>query len=50
MRVIACGVAKSIVQFTVFRLPAMNDAQFAQDVGMVEKDLRNLKVVLEPDM
>jgi hypothetical protein len=35
------------VLFTVFRLPGMNEAQFAEDLEMVATDLAGLKRVLE---
>jgi hypothetical protein len=46
MRVVPNG-AGSEVMFTVFQQPDMSDAQFANDVGLVERDLRALKRVLE---
>lgn len=46
MRVVANG-AGSEVMFTLLQLPGMSDEQFAKDAGMVEADLRSLKVVLE---
>jgi hypothetical protein len=46
MRVIPNG-AGSEVLFTLFQRPGMTDAQFAEDVGMVERDLRTLKGVME---
>ena len=46
MRVVANG-AGSEVMFTLFQLPSMTDEQFLQDAGMVEADLRTLKMVLE---
>jgi hypothetical protein len=46
MRVLANG-AGSEVLFTVFQQDGMSDEQFAQDAGMVERDLITLKSVLE---
>lgn len=46
MRVVPNG-AGSEVLFTLFQLPGMSDDQFAADAGMVERDLRTLKSVLE---
>jgi uncharacterized protein YndB with AHSA1/START domain/ketosteroid isomerase-like protein len=39
--------AGSEVTFTLFQLPEMSDERFAEDAGMVERDLRTLKSVLE---
>jgi hypothetical protein len=46
MRVVANGEG-SEVMLTVFRGEGMTEEQFARDVGMVEKDLRTLKELLE---
>lgn len=46
MRVVANGSGSEII-FTLFQLPSMSDEQFVQDAGMVEADLRTLKVLLE---
>lgn len=46
MRVVANGEGSELM-FTLFQLPGMSDEQFGQDAGMVETDLRTLKVVLE---
>jgi len=46
MRVLANGSGSEIV-FTVFRLPDMSEARFAQDIAFVEHDLRTLKQRLE---
>jgi len=46
MRVVANG-AGSEVLFTLFRLPGMTDEEFAEDAGMVERDLGTLKRVME---
>ena len=40
----------SEVIFTVFRLPEMSDEKYAEDIGLVERDLRTLKNVLENDL
>jgi hypothetical protein len=37
----------SEVIFTLFQPPGMSDQQFTEDAGMVERDLRTLKSVLE---
>lgn len=47
MRVLATADGHSEVIFTLFRQPGMTDADFAQDRGMVERDLTTLKQVLE---
>jgi hypothetical protein len=46
MRVVPNGEG-SEVMFTLFQLPEMSDEKFAEDAGMVERDLRTLKTVLE---
>jgi len=46
MRVLANGPGSEVI-FTVFRQPEMTDEKFAEDAGMVEKDLGNLKAILE---
>jgi len=46
LRVVANGHG-SEVMFTVFRLPEMDDTAFENDVALVQKDLANLKSVLE---
>ena len=46
MRVVPNGSGSELV-FTLFRLPGMTDEKFAEDLGMVERDLRTLKSVLE---
>jgi hypothetical protein len=46
MRVVANGDG-SEVSFTLFRLPAMTDEQFAADAATVERDLNTLKALLE---
>ncbi|MEX2122117.1 MAG: SRPBCC family protein [Pirellulales bacterium] len=48
MRVVPNG-AGSEVTFTLLRLPEMSDQKFAEDAGMVQRDLRTLKSVLEKD-
>ena len=37
----------SDINFTLFQSPDTSDAKFAQDAGLVERDLRNLKKALE---
>lgn len=46
LRVIANADGSEVV-FSLFRLPAMTDAQLAKDRAAVEKDLATLKQVLE---
>lgn len=46
MRVLPNGSGSEVI-FTVFQLPDMSDEKYAEDVGLVEKDLRTLKNVLE---
>lgn len=46
MRVIANGDGSEVL-FTLFRLPGIPEQDFMQDAGMVERDLAELKQVLE---
>ena len=46
MRVVPNGSSSEVV-FTLFKTPEMSDKQFAEDAGMVERDLKTLKSVLE---
>jgi hypothetical protein len=46
MRVVPNGAGSEII-FTVFRSPEMSDEQFAEDIGLVERDLETLERVLE---
>lgn len=46
MRVVPNGSGSEVI-FTLFKTPEMSDRQFAEDAGMVERDLRTLKSVLE---
>jgi hypothetical protein len=46
MRVVANGGGSEVV-FTLFRMERMSETQFAEDAGMVERDLATLKDVLE---
>lgn len=46
LRVLANGAGSEVV-FTLYRQPEMDDAAFARDTGMVEKDLAKLKALLE---
>jgi uncharacterized protein YndB with AHSA1/START domain len=46
MRVLPNGSGSEVI-FTLFRLADMSNEQFAEDVGMVERDLETLKDVLE---
>jgi hypothetical protein len=47
LRVVPSGADGREVLFTVFRSATMSDARFAEDLGMVSKDLASLKRVLE---
>ena len=46
MRVVPNGSGSEVI-FTLFKTPDMSDKQFAEDAGMVERDLKTLKGVLE---
>ncbi|MGQ0657800.1 MAG: hypothetical protein ACT4NU_06855 [Chromatiales bacterium] len=46
MRVVPNG-SGSEVMLTLFQLPDMSDEKYAEDIGLVERDLRTLKSVLE---
>ena len=46
MRVVPNGSGSEVI-FTLFKTPEMSDKQFAEDAGMVERDLKTLKSVLE---
>lgn len=46
MRVVKNGAGSEFI-FSLFRQPGMSDEQFAADERAVQKDLRNLKKVLE---
>ena len=46
MRVVANGTG-SEVSFTLFQLPGMTAEKFEEDAGMVARDLRSLKALLE---
>ena len=46
MRVIPNGTGCELA-FTLFQLPGMSDAQFDADAGLVERDLRRAKAILE---
>lgn len=46
MRVVPNGSGSEVI-FTLFKTPEMSDKQFAEDAGMVERDLKALKSVLE---
>lgn len=46
MRAVPNGSGSEVI-FTLFRLPDMSDAKFAEDAGMVERDLKTLKCVME---
>ena len=46
MRVVPNGSGSEVI-FTLFKTPEMSDKQFAEDAGMVQRDLKALKGVLE---
>jgi hypothetical protein len=46
MRVVPNGTGSEVI-FTLFQLPEMSDDRYAEDLGMVERDLKVLKSVLE---
>lgn len=46
LRLIANG-SGTLVVLTLFRQPGMDDAAFERDAGLVDKDLRALKTLLE---
>lgn len=46
MRVVPNGSGSEVI-FTLFKTPDMSDKQFAEDVGLVGRDLETLKSVLE---
>lgn len=46
MRVLANGSGSEVI-FTLFRLPGMSDEKYAEDMRLVERDLRALKDILE---
>lgn len=46
MRVVPNGSGSEVL-FTLFRLPEMSEEKYAEDLGLVERDLRNLKNMLE---
>jgi hypothetical protein len=47
MRVVKNGINGSEVIFTLFYTSHMSEEKFAQDVKMVEQDLKNLKNIME---
>lgn len=49
LRVLAQPDGNSEVNFTVFRLPGINDAAYDEDIRMVRTDLDALKRVLESE-
>jgi len=46
MRVLPNGNGSELL-FTLFQLPGMSDAKFAEDAAMVERDLARLKQLVE---
>jgi hypothetical protein len=46
MRVLANSSGSEII-FTLFRQPGMSNDKYAEDIGLVERDLETLKHVLE---
>ena len=49
MRVIPNGRGSEVI-FTLFRLPEMSDARYAEDIRWVKQDLNTLKRVMEADL
>jgi hypothetical protein len=48
MRVVKNGDGSEII-FTVFQTPEMTDERFAEDIKTVEKDLNQLKIIIEKE-
>jgi hypothetical protein len=48
MRVVPNG-SGSVVLFTLFQLPGMSPAQFAEDQALVQADLQRLRAAVERD-
>ncbi len=46
MRVLSNGSGSEVI-FTLFRSPGMSDEKYAEDMKLVERDLRTLKDILE---
>lgn len=46
MRVVPNGTGSEVI-FTLFQLPEISNDRYAEDLGMVERDLKVLKSVLE---
>ncbi|HYY24712.1 MAG TPA: hypothetical protein VE689_04415 [Candidatus Udaeobacter sp.] len=46
MRVVPNGSGSEVI-FTLFQSPGVSDEKYAEDIGLVERDLRSLKEVLE---
>jgi len=46
MRVLPNGSGSDVL-FTLFKLPGMSDEKYAEDAGLVTRDLETLKRVLE---
>lgn len=46
MRVLANGSGSELL-FTLFQRPGMTDAQFAEDLTLIERDLNTLKALME---
>ncbi|MBW3625889.1 MAG: SRPBCC family protein [Armatimonadetes bacterium] len=46
MRVVPNGTGCELT-FTLFRMPGMSEAQFAEDAGIVHRDLNRVKTILE---
>jgi hypothetical protein len=46
IRVLPNGSGSEVI-FTLFRSPDMSDEKYAEDIGLVERDLRTLKKILE---
>ena len=47
MRVVQNGINGSEVIFTLFYVTHMTEEQFAQDMRMIEQDLKSLKTIIE---
>jgi hypothetical protein len=46
MRVLANGAGSELI-FTIFRPPGMSDLQLAHDIGLVQRDFKRLKELME---
>jgi hypothetical protein len=48
MRVVPNGSGSEVI-FILFRQPGISDARYAEDMKLVDRDLRTLKELLETD-